>query len=63
MILLKHCLQELKKIAEEDVEEISKKKKKKDVLDEYAVTPYGMKYKIGGNTYMLLSHNRGGFRL
>lgn len=53
---------ELKKIAEEDVEEISKKKKK-DELDEYAVTPYGFKYIIGGNTYMLLSHNRSGFRL
>lgn len=54
----------LRKIAEEDVEEISKKKKKKKgELDEYAVTPYGMKYRIGGNTYLLLSHNRGGFRL
>ena len=53
----------LKKIAEEDVEEIGKKKKKKGELDEYAVTPYGMKFRIGGNTYMLLSHNRGGFRL
>ena len=54
---------ELKKIAEEDVEEISKKEKKKDELDEYAVTPYGFKYIIGGNTYMLLSHNRSGFSL
>ena len=53
---------ELKKIAEEDLEEISKKKNK-DEFDEYAVTPYGFKYIIGGNTYMLLSHNRSGFRL
>ena len=53
-------------IAEEEVNTLNKKKKGEDEFVEYAVTPYGLKYKMKGrkvHTYILLSHNKEDFRL
>ena len=61
---------ELKRIAtyglKQGVKELKEDEKKEDQLDEYAMTPYGSKFKFKGSdahTYIMLSHNRRGFFL
>ena len=54
----------LKELAEQDLEEIEEKKEEENPVSEFAITPFGSKFKFkGGGTYLMLPRSRRGYFL
>lgn len=59
-------IQKIKKRIKQEIEQDEqeeKKKKKEEELSEFAMTPFGIKYKFKGDekTFMMFSHKRRGY--